>query len=77
MDKPIGEGDKEFLLLVMMLWIVINAIGVSKITIGDDVMIALNSYVNCDVPSHSIAIGNPCVIKHRENATEGYIDRKV
>lgn len=40
-------------------------------------MIAPNSYVNFDVPSHSIAIGNPCIIKHKENATEGYIDRKV
>ena len=40
-------------------------------------MIAPNSYVNCDVPSLSIAISNPCIIKHRENATEGYINRKV
>lgn len=59
------------------VWIGINAIVVGKIIIGDDVMIAPNSYVNCDVPSHSIAIGNPCIIKHRENATEGYIDRRV
>lgn len=59
------------------VWIGINAIIVGKITIGDDVMIAPNSYVNCDVPRHSIAIGNPCIIKHRENATEGYIDRRV
>lgn len=59
------------------VWIGINAAIVGNITIGDDVLIAPNSYVNCDVPSHSIVFGNPCIIKHRENATEGYINRKV
>lgn len=77
MDKPIGEGRQGVPAIGNDVWIGINAIIVGKITIGDDVMIAPNSYVNCDVPSHSIAIGNPCIIKHRENATEGYIDRKV
>ena len=50
-----------------------NAVIVGKIRIGNDVLIAPNAYVNCDIPDHSIVIGNPCVIKHRENATEGYI----
>ena len=59
------------------VWIGINATIVGKVTIGDDVLIAPNSYVNCDVPSHSIVFGNPCIIKHRENATEGYINRRV
>ena len=58
-------------------WIGINAAIVGNVTIGDDVLIAPNSYVNCDVPSHSIVSGNPCIIKHKENATEGYINRKV
>lgn len=39
-------------------------------------LIAPNSYVNCDVPSHSIVYGNPCIIKHRDNATEGYVNNK-
>ena len=56
------------------VWIGVNATVVGKITVGDDVMIAPNAYVNCDVPSHSIAIGNPCKIISRENATEGYIN---
>lgn len=56
---------------------IINAAIVGNITISDDVLIAPNSYVNCDVPSHSIVFGNPYIIKHRENATEGYINRKV
>ena len=55
----------------------INAAIVGKVTIGDDVLIATNSYVNCDVPSNSIVFGNPCIIKYKENATEGYIDRRV
>lgn len=59
------------------VWIGSGAIVVGKITIGDDVLIAPNAYVNFDVPSHSIVIGNPAVIHHRENATEGYIENKV
>lgn len=59
------------------VWIGINATIVGNIHIGDDVLIAPNSYVNCDVPSHSVVFGNPCVIKHRDNATEGYINHKV
>lgn len=56
------------------VWVGINAAIVGNITIGDDVLIAPNSYVNCDVPSHSIVFGNPCIIKHKDNATEGYIN---
>lgn len=59
------------------VWIGINAAIVGKITIGDDVLIAPNAYVNVDVPSHSVVFGNPCVIKHRDNATEGYINNIV
>ena len=57
------------------VWIGINAAIVGKITIGDDVLIAPNSFVNCDVPSHSVVFGNPCIIKHRDYATEGYINQ--
>ena len=59
------------------VYIGINAVVVGKITIGDDVLIAANSFVNCDVPSHSIVIGNPCQIVSKENATEGYINNKI
>ena len=58
------------------VWIGINACIIGKINIGDDVLIAPNSYVNCDVPSHSIVVGNPCIITHRDNATENYINNK-
>lgn len=58
------------------VWIGINAAIVGKISIGDDVLIAPNTYVNCDIPSHSVVFGNPCIIKHKENATENYINNK-
>lgn len=56
------------------VWIGTNAVIVGAVHIGTDVLIAPNSYVNCDVPEHSIVLGNPCVIKHRLNATEGYVN---
>lgn len=59
------------------VWIGVNATIVGNIRIGDDVLIAPNSYVNCDIPPHSVVFGNPCTIKHKDNATEGYIGRKV
>lgn len=55
------------------VWIGINSTIVGNIRVGNDVMIAPNSYVNCDIPDHSIVLGNPCVIRHRDNATEGYV----
>ena len=59
------------------VWIGSNAVIVGNITIGDDVLIAPLSYVNFDVPDHSIVVGNPARIIHKDNATEGYINRKV
>jgi serine O-acetyltransferase len=59
------------------VWIGVNSTIVGNITIGDDVLIAPNSYVNCDVPSHSVVFGNPCVIKQKDNATEEYINNKI
>lgn len=55
----------------------VNSTIVGAITIGDDVLIAPNSYVNRNIPSHSIVIGNPCTIIPHRNATEGYINNKV
>lgn len=58
------------------VWIGVNATIVGHVAIGDDVLIAPNSYVNCDVPSHSVVFGNPCIVKPKENATEGYVNNK-
>ena len=51
-----------------------GAVVVGKIIIGDNVLIAPNSYVNFDVPSNSIVSGNPAVVKQHASATEGYIN---
>ena len=51
----------------------INATVIGNVKIGNDVMIAPNSFVNFDVPDHSVVIGNPGVIHHKENATQDYI----
>lgn len=59
------------------VWIGINTAIVGNINIGDDVLIAPNSFVNTDVPSHSVVFGNPCIIKSKENATENYINNKA
>lgn len=59
------------------VWIGINAVIVGNITIGDDVLIAPNAYVNCNVPAHSVVVGNPCKIIPRENATQDYIRNEV
>lgn len=58
------------------VWIGTGSVLVGKINIGDDVMIAPNSFVNMDVPSHSVVIGNPAKIISRENATHNYINNK-
>ena len=58
-------------------WIGTNAVVVGKITIGEDVLIAPLSFVNFDVPPHSIVLGNPAKILPKENATAGYLDNCV
>lgn len=52
-----------------------NSTVVGNITIGNDVLIAPNTFVNFDVPDHSIVIGNPASIHHKENATYGHLGR--
>ena len=58
-------------------WIGTNAVVVGKVNIGEDVLIAPLTFVNFDVPPHSIVIGNPAKIIHRENATEEYVCNRV
>lgn len=73
-----NRGDKQGVPKIgNEVWIGTNAVIVGNIKIGNDVLIAPNAYVNVDVPDHSIVIGNPAVIHPRENATEGYVNRRV
>lgn len=50
-----------------------NAFVCGNITIGNDVLIAANAYVNFDVPDNSIVIGNPGIIKSKKNPSEDYL----
>lgn len=54
-------------------WIGKNAVIVGNVKIGNDVLIAANTFVNFDVPDHSIVIGNPARIIHSNHATRDYI----
>lgn len=56
------------------VWIGTGSVIVGNIKIGSNVLIAPNSFVNFDVPEHSLAIGNPAKVVNKENPTEGYIN---
>ncbi len=58
-------------------WIGTNSVIVGNIKIGSDVLIAPLSYVNFDVPDHSIVIGNPAKIISKEDATKDYICNRI
>lgn len=59
------------------VWSGVNSTVVGSIHIGNDVLIAPNTYLNRDVPDHSIVIGNPARIISRNNATDCYIDNLI
>ena len=56
------------------VWMGTGAVITGNITIGNDVLISPNAFVNMDVPSNSIVIGNPAKIIHKENPTKDYIN---
>jgi serine O-acetyltransferase len=59
------------------VWIGAGAVLVGKISIGSDVLIAPNSFVNFDVPDNSLVIGNPGRIIRKENPTKYYINHML
>lgn len=60
------------------VWIGRNAVIVGNIKIGNNVLIALNSFVNSDIPENSIVLGNPGkIIINKMDATVGYIQNKA
>lgn len=56
------------------VWIGSGSVIVGKISIGNNVLIAPNSFVNKNIPDNSIAIGNPVKIIPNEKATQNYIN---
>lgn len=59
------------------VWIGTGAIIVGNIVIGSNVLIAPGAFVNSNIPSNSLVIGNPCKVIARENPIEGYIEYKI
>ncbi|MFY0603632.1 MAG: acetyltransferase [Flavobacteriaceae bacterium] len=73
-SKPICIGNN--------VWIGSNATILPEVTIGDNVTIGANSVVTKDIPSNSIAVGNPCkVIKpkpaYKEDLTKIVFNKKL
>ena len=59
------------------VWIGTGSVIVGKIVIGNNVLIAPNSFINFDVPNNSIVIGNPGKIIIKNNPTKNYINNKL
>jgi len=59
------------------VYVGLNATVVGDIQIGNDVLICANSFVNFNVPDHSIVLGNPGVIHSKDSATKDYISNPV
>jgi serine O-acetyltransferase len=57
-----------------LVWVGTNSVIVGNITIGSNVLIAPNSYINFSIPNNSIVVGNPGKIKYSENPTHNYIN---
>ena len=58
------------------VWVGTGAVLVGNISIGSDVLIAPNAYVNFDVPDHSVVVGNPGTITAKNNPTKDYINNQ-
>lgn len=59
------------------VWIGANATVVGGINVGNDVMIAPNTFVNFDVPDHSVVVSQKAGIHYKENATKDYVEHLV
>ena len=59
------------------MWIGTNSVIVGGIKIGNNVLIAPNSFVNYDVPSNSIVVGDYKNIISKSNATKNYIHNTI
>lgn len=59
------------------VWVGTNAVVVGGVTIGSNVLIAPNSFVNFDVPKDSVVIGNPGVVHSSSLGASEYIQNPV
>jgi acetyltransferase-like isoleucine patch superfamily enzyme len=55
------------------VWIGANSVVLPEVIIGNNVVVGAGSIVTKNIPSNSIALGNPCkVIKNKENYIEDF-----
>lgn len=59
------------------VWIGTGSVIVGNIKVGNNVLIAPNSFVNTDIPDNSLVIGNPATIIAKNNPVEGYINNMM
>ncbi len=50
-----------------------NSVVAGGITVGHDSLIVADTFVDFDVPPHSLVIGNPAIVKHKDYASKDYI----
>lgn len=77
MAKKIGGGRKGTPIIGNKVWIGVNSTIVGRIKIGNNVLIAPNTYINRDIPDNSIVVGNPCKIIENIETTKDYINNVV
>ena len=58
------------------VYIGLNSVIVGSVTIGDNVLIAPNAFVNFDVPANAIVLPGRAIIIKKENATDGYLKNR-
>ena len=63
-QDPDRRGDMEFRSIIIedKVWLGANVTILPGVTIGDNVTIGAGSVVTKDIPSNSIAVGNPCKV---------------
>lgn len=70
LSKPIIIGNN--------VWIGSNAVILKEVIIGDNVIIGAGSVVTKNIPSNSIAVGNPCkVIREKKPYRKNIFDIKL
>lgn len=59
------------------VYVGLNSTVVGGIKIGNDVMIAANTFVNFDVPDGALVIGSPGIIHKKDKASQPYISNSI
>lgn len=70
-------GNEGYPIIGDNVYVGINSTVVGGIHIGNDVMIAANTFVNFDVPDGALVLGSPGVIHKKEKASLPYIANSI